>query len=104
MKYEIDIEGLPEGWKPVAFRLPKKSEYFLKCEQIDVAMDDAFLTEYIIVEKIKPSRIILEETGEFRQAKTYEWIENGCGIIERWMSCENSSSKYKIWRPVKEGE
>lgn len=26
MKYEIDIEGLPEGWEPVKFGLPKSGD------------------------------------------------------------------------------
>ena len=31
MKYEIDIEGLPEGWRVVAYKNPNRGEnYFNK--------------------------------------------------------------------------
>lgn len=66
MKYEIEVEGLPEGWKAVAYRRPIRNEQYLSREGIKTAtyiLDNLWL----VVEKIQPRRIVLEETEEFHE-------------------------------------
>lgn len=63
-KHTIEIQGLPEGWRAVAYRLGKAGEYFFCATYEEVMMLDAD-TEFIlvlIVEKIKPREITLVET------------------------------------------
>lgn len=63
----IEIEGLPEGWKPVSYGWPKKN--------VDYVFDGVGVKLFIgkedhallIVEKIQPRRIVLEETNEERR-------------------------------------
>lgn len=105
MKHEIEIEGLPEGWKAVAYRRPKKSEqYFDPAKDLVItAPADYYYQAYCIVEKIPPRRIVLEETGEFRKAKPNEYYEY-CGGISQNNRCTDSVGEYKIWRVVEEVE
>lgn len=66
MKYEIDIEGLPEGWELVELRFPDdciqniKSKYNKNTISIHNQPGALFT-----IKKIKPRRIVLEETEEF---------------------------------------
>jgi len=64
-KHTIEIEGLPEGWEPVAYRFPVKD--------VDMILDRSGQvnnctwngeTAYIIVQKTKPREITLVETDE----------------------------------------
>lgn len=59
----IEVEGLPEGWKAVAYRRPYPQEYILKSEG---AMKVRIRGEqpWLIIEKIQSRRIVLEETEE----------------------------------------
>lgn len=100
MKHEIEIEGLPEGWKAVAYRVPAVHEYIFD-QEAGIVVKSILRTPIIrlIVEKIPPRRIVLEETEEDNQ------IDGGSGIfylqdfkdIKLW-------NQPKIWREVKEGE
>lgn len=59
----IEIEGLPEGWKAVAYRVPKGNIEFVFIENVvrEAKPQDK---KCLIVEKIQPRRIVLEETEE----------------------------------------
>ncbi len=59
----IEIEGLPEGWKGVAYRRPYPQEYILKSEG---AMKVRIRGEqpWLIIERIKQREITLVETDE----------------------------------------
>ncbi len=99
MKYEIDIKGLPEGWKPVAYRRTLQNEYYLTNRGVEKApynLDNLWL----VVEKIQPRRIVLEETEEFREAVKGEFCEQEDGFIFS-MIRDSVGYKYKIWREVK---
>ena len=61
MKYEIEIEGLPEGWEPVAYRHPFSGEHYLFNGKVQQSARD-LQGEYLIVKKKQPRRIVLEET------------------------------------------
>lgn len=81
----IEIEGLPEGWKAVAYRVPlENKEYILDGEQVLFCCWPAN-KDYLIVEKIQPHRISFEE------------ITDGTQNID-----EDYYIKYKWWREVKE--
>lgn len=105
MEYKIEIEGLPEGCRPIAFRAPRKGEfYFFDGEILEADYSHNQWRQRLLVEKIKPRRIVLEETGEFREACEGEWIEEDDGGILKWCLDDNSKYKYKIWREVKDDE
>ena len=92
MKYEIEIEGLPEGWKPVAYGVPRIGEYvFINggvAEWGRGNRDD----QLIIVEKIQPRRIVLEETEEKHLGCQTLYIDDTEFMI----------MTDKVWREVKE--
>lgn len=99
-KYEIEIEGLPEGWKPVEYRPVKEGEDYFCFGAIQQAKFDSSAPA-LIVEKIKPKRIVLECTGEIRRPEVGEYAQYGdsftlCRDQDRW-GCE-----HEIWRKVKE--
>jgi len=101
-KYDgIEIPGLPEGWKPVAYRNPKKGEWLLTLFGGLVQSEGAHPGLFLIVEKLKPKRIVLEYTGEIRRPEVGEYAQYGdsftlCRDQDRW-GCE-----HEIWRKVKE--
>lgn len=106
MKHEIEIEGLPEGWRGIAYRVPsiKKDEYTLSDDGI-VVKAKGIKFPILIIEKIKPRRIIFEETKEERLVIFGDWYGDNKGIIGRWSDINNWSNRpFKIWREVKEGE
>lgn len=59
----IDVTGLPEGWKAVAYRVPKGNIEFVFIENV-VRKAKPQDKKCLIVEKIQPRRIVLEETEE----------------------------------------
>lgn len=99
----IKVEGLPEGWKAVAYRLPQHNEFILSDEGI-IQVNMGLINHkcpWLIVEKIQPRRIVLESSTEVRKAVFGDWIYNN-GIIEQWRSQNESQYTYRIWREVKE--
>ena len=99
-KHEIEIPGLPAGWKPVAYQPVKPGEFVLHTGVVEQSLCGS-RTAYLIVEEIKPKRIILEATGEVRQPVTGEYVHNNgnlclCRKPERW------GREHEIWREVKE--
>lgn len=97
-KHEIEIEGLPEGWRPVAFR-PRNnlSERFLSNDNPPVIMYDSSemsTASVLIVEKIKPRRIVLEETDEKYLGCQTLYVDGTEIII----------MTNKTWKQVKEAE
>lgn len=66
MKYEIEIEGLPEGWEPVAYRIPSEGEYYISTDNVIEKAGNNHWNPWLIVRKKQPRRIVLEETGRHR--------------------------------------
>ena len=88
MKYEIEIEGLPEGWKPVKL---KAGNYG------NIAQEIHYVESVLLLEKIQPRRIVLEETQERNiqyASGIYQSQSIGGKIVLH--------NKPKIWRVVKE--
>ena len=105
MKHEIEIEGLPEGWRAVAFRAPKDGE-----NTIDFSGDLRTVTGHyqqprLIVERIKPRRVVLEETNEVRLPKYGEYFREGLvdSKVELCTS-HNYECAVRIWTVVEEVE
>ena len=62
--YTIPID-LPEGWEPVAFRLGESNEpYYDPATKSICRLLMESSVGVLIVQKTKPRRIVLEETGE----------------------------------------
>jgi|SRR6187455_1549906 len=80
-KQEIEIEGLPNGWKPIAYRLPLEND---KHVLVDGLIFDAHgvapIRQHLIVEKIQPRRIVLEETGEKIPGTNYAYYFENEGL------------------------
>lgn len=62
--HNIHIEGLPEGWMPVAFRKPVRGESCVGYDGSLLIVQHSQTGPRLIIEKIRPHRIVLEETYE----------------------------------------
>ena len=93
MKYEIEIEGLPEGWKPVAYRRPVFGEYYFYND--DIQQGKTGSGQFLIVEKIKPRRIVLEETEEDANCELLQPMTGGSEVGVMVYA-------HRIWRLVEE--
>lgn len=100
-KFEIEIPGLPEGWKPVAYRPMKEGEHRFDFGRVSLATSDTS-APYLIVEKIKPKRIILESTGEVRRIKEREYARYNGMFVPCMNPDHGLEYEYEIWREVKE--
>ena len=98
MKYEIDIEGLPEGWEPVAYRVPETGEWFLTPYSKEAHRAIVCVQEAFILKKIQPRRIVLEETAELSDP---EWSGQTWVITEDGNIAEIRVRSDKVWREVK---
>lgn len=87
----IDVTGLPEGWKAVAYRVPKGNIEFVFIENV-VRKAKPQDKKCLIVEKIQPRRIVLEETEEKYLGCQTLYIDG----------TEIMIMTNKIWREVKE--
>lgn len=99
----IDIPGLPEGWKAVAFRVPNIDEFVLGDDGQVWLVQDEQECKQMIVKKIQPRRIVLEETEEERSVSYGDWYEDDLGRVNQWLNKGYGSSRcVKIWKEVKE--
>ena len=70
MRQEIEIEGLPEGWRVKgSIRIPVNT--IEQMDKVEILQTNVMLT----LEKIKPRRIVLEETEEV--ADTTQFMNTG---------------------------
>ena len=99
MKYEIEIEGLPEGWEPIAIRKQKLGEHIFCLDTgLVVPADHRTPKAHLIVKKKQPRRIVLEETGEknhLYESGQYSSFSAGGFVI---------SGVRNKWREVKEND
>lgn len=94
MKHEIEIPGLPGGWRAVAYRRPISGEYYFYNDGIQQGKTGS--GQFLIVEKINPRRVVLEETEEAN-------IPSGTTYEPQWFGSVCMVNQPKIWRIV-EGE
>lgn len=101
--HNIEVEGLPEGWRAVAFRVPSYGESIIDFSGDLRTVAGLYQQPRLIVEKIKPRSIKVENTGEIRQPREGEYVYNNgnlclCRKPERW------GNEHQIWRVVEEVE
>lgn len=102
-KQTIEVE-VPKGWKAVAYRRPMAGEYYLHNGQAKYC-ESLHSSEWIVIQKNHPRRIVLEETDEERSVSYGEWLEYEDGLIGQWSDEKYGSNvSYKVWREVKETE
>lgn len=94
MKHEIEIPGLPGGWRAVAYRRPISGEYYFYNDGIQQGKTGS--GQFLIVEKINPRMVVLEETEEAN-------IPSGTTYEPQWFGSVCMVNQPKIWRIV-EGE
>lgn len=102
-KQTIEIEGLPEGWRAVAYRKPVKGiDYVLTQYGVRLYIDYTF-DLMLIVEKIPPRRIVLEETNEVRRPRYGEYFREGL-VDSKVELCTSHNYEYavRIWTVVEE--
>ena len=83
MKHEIEVLHLPEGWEPVAYKVPEVGEYYFGSKGITLARVQ-FDNLWLVVRKKQPRRIVLEEVeagfGEvdlFHDRRYWKIVEDG---------------------------
>lgn len=83
MKHEIEIPDLPEGWEPVAYRIPKAGECYFGSQGVKLALKD-FENLWLVVRKKQPRRIVLEEVEAghgkvefFHDRRCWKIVEDG---------------------------
>ena len=75
MKYEIEIEGLPEGWEPVCYRPPNEGEYYLQNGVVYSSIDMTY--PRIIVRKY-----LIDFGGAFEMLVAFYIIEKDTALFE----------------------
>lgn len=94
-KHEIEILGLPEGYRAVEAMIDPDDAGYLGDD------GNLYIQAKIKLEKIKPRSIKVADTGEVRQPKEGEYVFNNgnlclCRKPERW------GNEHQIWRVVEE--
>jgi len=98
MKHTIEIEGLPEGWEPVAIRKQKLGEHIFCLDTgFVVPADHRTPKAHLIVKKKQPRRIVLEETLE--ENKKYRTGVSAPQYIKGGIVLHDYN---KIWRIVED--
>lgn len=97
MKHTIDIEGLPEGWEPVAFRVPHKGDSIVSYSGALQVVADVYRQPRLIIKKKQPRRIVLEETNEenhLYESGQYASFSAGefviSGVINKWREVKDA--------------
>ena len=83
MKHEIEVLHLPEGWEPVAYKVPEVGEYYFGSKGITLARVK-FENLWLVVRKKQPRRIVLEEVEAghgkvefFHDRRCWKIVEDG---------------------------
>lgn len=61
MKYDIEVEGLPDGWELVSYAVPKKGDYYI--DSMDDVINGPAVTDWDV-----QRRIIVR-----RKVRKYDW-------------------------------
>lgn len=96
----IEVEGLPEGWLAVAYRKPVFGEYYFYND--DIQQGKTGSGQFLIVEKIHPRRIVLEETEEIKTEENSGYVLLDDKRIDYLSKHMTLAPPHKIWREVKE--
>lgn len=98
----IEVEGLPEGWKAVAYRIPEISDHVLGDDGEIWLVQTEQECKQLVVEKTQPRRIVLEETEEIMTREKEGYVLTDGERIDYINSGISISPPHKIWREVKE--
>ena len=101
-QFPIEIPEVPEGWKPIAFRLPLEGEDYLATdgELIQNAVGRKSGPR-LIVEKIPPRRIVLEDVGE-AIPEYGDFVLEKNGAFYRWDTANQGSYKRHVFKVIEE--
>lgn len=94
MKHTIEIEGLPEGWEAVAYRIPRATDKYWNGKEIHYGEynDDCYAK--LIVQKTKPREITIVET----EYDNFKNESNNNYLRQHLAHGVTISGKSKIWR------
>lgn len=99
MRHEIDIPGLPEGYKPVGYRPVSKGDMFFNYGRVHTS-DWEYRDSYIIVEKIKPQEKTFRCVSPTKQrADNMKFFLSLDGSMNR---CVPDGVYLNIWEEVTE--
>src|SRR5574343_603746 len=100
-QHTITIPGLPRGWRAVAYRRPIEGEYFFdKNGGISLAGKDLY-SSGLIIEKLKPRRIVLEELGHWHIGSTEGYVLAPAGFLIDMIDIEESQPDWVCYKVVK---
>lgn len=101
MRHEIEIPELPKGWKAVAYRRPIMNVDYILLGGDVILCDFNSIFEYLIIEKIPPRRVVLEETDEVRRPKYGEYFREGL-VDSKVELCTSHNYEHavRIWREI----
>jgi hypothetical protein len=101
MKHEIEIDGLPEGYRAVRYGKPQIGEKYLSEQGVKEGAF-GFLSQWLIVEKIKVRSRVFECVSENgRIAESGEYFEDSNGDV---VKCIPGGAYTNIWKEVTENE
>lgn len=99
-QHTITIPGLPEGWRAVAYRRPVFGEYYFYND--DIQQGKTGSGQFLIVEKIKPRRVVLEETWRWHINSTEGYVLVPAGSLIDMIDTEESQPDWMCYKVVKE--
>lgn len=103
MKHEIEIEGLPEGWRAVAYRIALRGvDHVLRNGKVTIYNGFSDDENLLIVEKIMPHRIVLEETGRWHINSTEGYVLVPAGSLIDMIDIEESQPDWMCYKVVEE--
>lgn len=102
MKHEIEIEGLPEGWKAVAYRVPVDKIEHVLTDDGGIILTNNIRFPCLIVEKISPRRIVMEETGRWHINSTEGYVLVPSGSLIDMIDIEESQPDWMCYKVVEE--
>lgn len=101
-QFTIEIPEVPEGWKPVAFRPHLPGESYIAFDGSQVIENDRSLTNggpRLIVKKIQPRRIVLEDAGVgYPEQGNFVFDENGAFF--RWTNPKQGDCPRRLFKVI----
>jgi len=105
-QFTIEIPEVPEGWKPVAFRPRLPGEPYIKYDGSTVIENDNSPSNgnlKLIVKKIQPRRIVLEDTG-VGHPESGDFVLEETGFFFQWASSFRGPCTGRIFKVIGDTE
>ena len=103
-QFTIEIPEVPEGWKPIAFRPRRPGEPYIAPYGGPVIENDNTPSNgnpRLIVKKIQPRRIVLEDVGE-AIPEYGDFVLEKNGAFYRWDTANQGSYKRHVFKVIEE--